>query len=257
MPTPLLITSFTNRTNQRDSALNIFDYVIAAIVIYCVIRGIFRGIIKEASSIIGVLAGLYAAYTYHPNLSQDLAGFKNLFPTGEYLNIISFLILFSVVFLMVGALGILIRYLLKIVFMSWVDKVFGGVFGFIRGFLIASMLVLVLTTFLPSGATVIRESVFCPYVSVASIVMSRFAGNAMRYQFNEKMGKAKKSWDDPDYVAPVEEKQKAASTAPKKLEAKPDHNGKSSAKKIKAAKPKTGSKKKITAKEKKVTKKTD
>lgn len=185
--------------------MNIFDYVIAAIIVYCIIRGIFRGIIKEASSIIGVLAGLYAAYTYYPNLSKDLLGFKNLFPSGEYVDIISFLILFSIVFLMVGALGILIRFLLKIVFLSWVDRLFGGLFGFVRGFMIASMLVLVLTTFLSSGASVISESALCPYVASASSAMSRFAGTAMQNQFDKKMNVAKQSWENPDGKATITE----------------------------------------------------
>ncbi len=191
--------------------MNILDFIIAAIIAYCIIRGVFRGIIKEASSIIGVFAGLYAAYTYHPSLSKDLAGFKNLFPTGEYINIISFLLLFTLVFLIVGALGILIRILLKIVFLSWVDRLFGGVFGFIRGFMIASVLVFVLTTFLSGGASVIRESALTPFVASAAGAMSQFAGQSMRNQFNSNMNAAKKSWDDPDGdTAPAEVKKPAA-----------------------------------------------
>jgi len=215
--------------------LNIFDYIIAAIIIYCIIRGIFRGIIKEASSIIGVLAGLYAAYNYYPSLSKDLLGFKNLFPSGEYVDIISFLLLFSIVFLMVGALGILIRFLLKIVFMSWVDRLFGGVFGFVRGFMIASMLVLVLTTFLSSGASVISESAFCPYVASVSAAMSRFAGTAMQNQFDKKMNVAKQSWDSPDGKAPVAEEKPVV---------KPKQTVKANVKTKQTAKPKPVDKKK-------------
>ncbi len=229
--------------------MNIFDFIIAAIIVYCVIRGIFRGIIKEASSIIGVLAGLYAAYTYYPGLSQDLLGFKNLFSSGEYVDIISFLLLFTLVFLMVGALGILIRVLLKIVFMSWVDRLFGGVFGFIRGFMIASMLVLVLTTFLSSGSPVIRESSLTPYVASAAGVMSSFAGNAMRNKFNSNMSAAKKSWDDPDGV------RQAAEDAPKPADKKQDITPKKTVKKTPAAK-QTSNKKPAASDKKPVKKKT-
>jgi len=226
--------------------LNIFDYIIAAIIIYCIIRGIFRGIIKEASSIIGVLAGLYAAYNYYPSLSKDLLGFKNLFPSGEYVDIISFLLLFSIVFLMVGALGILIRFLLKIVFMSWVDRLFGGAFGFIRGFMIASMLVLVLTTFLSSGASVISESAFCPYVASVSGTMSRFAGTAMQNQFNKKMNVAKQAWDSPDGKVPV---------AVEKPVVKPKQIVKPNVKTKQVTKPKPAEKKKTAAKTNKTSKK--
>ena len=178
--------------------MNLFDYIIAAIIIFCVIRGIFRGIIKETSSIIGIFAGLYAAYSYYPNLSKDLASFKNLFPSVGFIHIVSFLLIFFAVFVMVGALGILIKFLLKIVFLSWVDRLFGGIFGFIRGIMIASILLLVLTTFLSRGAPLINESRFCPYVYSISEAMSRFAGNAMRNEFNSKMASTKKSWEKRD-----------------------------------------------------------
>ncbi len=175
--------------------MNIFDYVIASIIVFCIIRGIFRGIIKEASSIIGVLAGLYAAYTYYPNVSRVISVFEF---SEKYLNILSFLLLFTLVLLMVGALGILIRFVLKIVFLAWVDRLFGGVFGFIRGLMIASVIVFVLTAFLSSGASIIRESVLTPYVASVAGAMSRFAGQSLRNQFNTNMNAAKKSWDHPD-----------------------------------------------------------
>jgi membrane protein required for colicin V production len=239
--------------------LNIFDYIIAAIIIYCIIRGIFRGIIKEASSIIGVLAGLYAAYNYYPSLSKDLLGFKNLFPSGEYVDIISFLLLFSIVFLMVGALGILIRFLLKIVFMSWVDRLFGGVFGFVRGFMIASMLVLVLTTFLSSGASVISESVFSPYVASVSAAMSQFAGTAMQNQFNKKMNVAKQSWDSPDGKAPAAEEKpvvKPKQTVKTSVKTSPKTKQTTKPKSAEKKKTKTAAKTNKTSKKKPATKPT-
>lgn len=190
--------------------MNIFDYVIASIIIFCIVRGVFRGIIKEASSIIGVLAGLYAAYTYYPNVSRVIAVFEF---SEKYLNILSFLLLFTVVLLMVGALGILIRFVLKIVFLAWVDRLFGGIFGFVRGFMIASVLVFVLTAFLSSGAAIIRESVFTPYVASVAGAMSHFAGQSLRSRFNANMNEAKKSWDNPD--------SEPSSTLDKKPEEKP------------------------------------
>ena len=44
--------------------MNYLDIIIVVILSYCVIRGVFRGLIKELSSIIGVFGGFYAAYTY-------------------------------------------------------------------------------------------------------------------------------------------------------------------------------------------------
>lgn len=176
--------------------MNPFDIVIIAIICFCVIRGAFRGIIKEATSIIGVIAGLYAAYTYYTHLTSALNRFADLFPHVGYLNILSFLIIFGAVFAAVSALGVLLKYLMKIVFLGWVDKLCGAGFGFVKGFLIVSMLLLILTTFLSKGAPVINESLLCPYVSSASEAMSRFASKDMRHEFSAKIDIARKSWEN-------------------------------------------------------------
>jgi membrane protein required for colicin V production len=175
--------------------LNPFDITIVVIICFCVIRGAFRGIIKEASSIVGVIAGLYLALTYYPAFSGIVVKIVDIFPSPGYLNIFSFLIIFGIIFFCISALGILLKYLLKIVFLSWLDKLCGAFFGFVKGFMIVSVLMLPLTAFLDKGTPIINESLLCPYVSSISENMSRFASKDLRRQFNAKIEVARKSWD--------------------------------------------------------------
>lgn len=174
--------------------MNPFDIAIIVIMTFCLIRGAFRGIIKEASSIVGVIAGIWAAYSYYQPLSGLVDKIGQIFPSSSYIDIFSFLIIFGAVFAGVSALGVLIKYLLKIVFMSWVDKVCGAGFGMIKGFMIVSVLLLILTAFLDSGTPLVKNSVLSPYVSSASETMSRFASKDMRKKFSDKMEVARKSW---------------------------------------------------------------
>lgn len=183
--------------------MNPFDIAIIAIISFCTIRGIFRGIIKEASSIIGVIAGLWAAITYYPALSANLHRFADFFSNDDYINIVSFLIIFGSIFAAVSALGILLKYLLKIVFLGWVDKLCGACFGFVKGFAIVSMFFLVLTTFLDKGTPLIKESLLCPYVATASETMSRFASKDMRHEFQSKLDAVKKTWDKKTANTPI------------------------------------------------------
>ena len=46
--------------------MNPFDILMLIILAYGLIRGIFRGLVRELASIIGVLGGFYAAYSYYP-----------------------------------------------------------------------------------------------------------------------------------------------------------------------------------------------
>jgi membrane protein required for colicin V production len=171
--------------------MNTLDIIIAVIFGFCLIRGIFRGLIKEVSSIVGVLAGFYAAYTYYPQLVTPLSRWISN-PT--YLNILSFLIIFCGVFIVISILGIIIKYLLNSASLGWTDRISGAGFGSIKGILIVSVLLLMLTTFLPKNAPVIQRSLLAPHVMMVSEKMAKVIPKGMREQFVIKIESFKKIW---------------------------------------------------------------
>ncbi|OEU68203.1 MAG: colicin V production protein [Desulfobacterales bacterium PC51MH44] len=171
--------------------MNFFDIIIVIILGYCVIRGIFRGLIKELSSIIGVLGGFYAAYTYYMVVAKLLS--KWIANTG-YLNILSFLIVFCGVFIIISILGVIINYLLKIAFLGWVDRICGAGFGAVKGILIVSVLLITLTAFLPKGTPVIKDSLLSPHVTLISEKMVKVASKDMKDAFLVKITELKKAW---------------------------------------------------------------
>ena len=171
--------------------MNFFDIIIVIILGYCVIRGIFRGLIKELSSLIGVLGGFYAAFTYYMILAKPLS--KWITNSG-YLNIISFLILFCGVFLIISILGIIINYLLKIAFLGWADRICGAGFGAIKGILIVSVLLIALTSFLPKGTPVVKNSLLAPHVTLVSENMAKVVSKDMKHVFSKKIAALKKAW---------------------------------------------------------------
>ena len=171
--------------------MNFLDIIIVIILGYCVIRGIFRGLIKELSSLIGVLGGFYAAFTYYPILAKILS--KWITNTG-YLNITSFFIIFCGIFLIISILGIIINYLLKIAFLGWTDRICGAGFGAIKGILITSVLLLTLTSFLPKNAPVVKDSLLAPHVTLVSEKMAKVVPKDMKKAFSDKIATLKKSW---------------------------------------------------------------
>ena len=174
--------------------MNPFDMVIIVVLGFCVIRGIFRGLIKEMSSIIGVLAGFYAAYTYYMEISKF---FSRIISDTAYLNILSFLIIFCVIFLLISVLGVAIKYLLNIAFMGWFDRVCGAVFGVVKGILIVSVLFMTFTAFLPNRHPLVKESLLAPYVALVSEKMAKVVSKEMKQEFSTKIGELRKSWKIP------------------------------------------------------------
>jgi len=174
--------------------MNPFDILILVILGYSLIRGLFRGLVKEISSLIGVFGGFYAAYTYYKLLANLLSG---LIQNISYLNILSFLIIFCSVLIVVSVLGIIIKYLLNIAFLGWVDRVGGVIFGLAKGILIVSILFISLTAFLPQGAAFIKNSVMAPHVSWVSEKMAKVVSPEMKQDFMSKLGELKKAWKIP------------------------------------------------------------
>jgi membrane protein required for colicin V production len=147
------------------------------------------------SSIVGVLGGFYASFTYYPKLAKLLSG---LIRETAYLNILSFLIIFCSVLIIVGILGIIIKYLLNIAFLGWVDRIGGVGFGFIKGILIASVLFITLTAFLPKGSAFLKNSMLAPRVSWVSEKMAKVVSKQMKQEFIAKLGELKKAWKIPN-----------------------------------------------------------
>ena len=174
--------------------MNPFDIFIIIVLGYSLIRGLFRGLVKEASSIIGVLGGFYGAYSYYPSVAKLLSG---LIINTSYLNILSFLIIFCIVLITISILGVVIKYLLNVAFLGWVDRICGVGFGLVKGLLIVTVLFIILTTFLPKGAPIIKQSVLAPHVIWLSEKMVNLVSKEMKKDFFGKLEEFKKAWKIP------------------------------------------------------------
>lgn len=179
------------RIKKRRGVMNALDMLIIVIIAFCLIRGVFRGLIKELSSIVGVFAGFYAAYSYYGYIARLLSRWIS---NSAYLNIFSFLIAFCLIFILVGIIGVVIKYLMNITFLGWMDRICGAGFGITKGLLIVSVILIPLTAFLPENAAVMKKSLLAPHVAMASETLVKIVPKDMKGQFETKIKELKKSW---------------------------------------------------------------
>jgi len=172
--------------------MNVFDLIVVVVVSFCLVRGLFRGLVREVSSIVGVLAGFYGAYTYHPMVEFI---FEKWVANPGYRKVLAFFILFCAILIGINILANLIRYLLNIVFLGWVDRLCGMVFGGAKGLLIVSVLFIILTTLLPKGSTIVTQSRLSPHVANISELIAVFVSRDMKNQLDLQIEGIKKSWE--------------------------------------------------------------
>lgn len=174
--------------------MNPFDTIITIILGYCLIRGFFRGLVKEISSIIGVLGGFYIGHSYYLEIARPLSAWIS---NPAYAKILGFMMLFCGVFVFVSILGVIIKYLMNIAFLGWVDRICGVLFGIAKGVLITSVLLMILTAFLPKGTPMIKDSLLAPQVSRVSEIMAQLVSKEMKQEFSTKIVELKKIWNLP------------------------------------------------------------
>lgn len=171
--------------------MNALDIIICIIISYCFVRGIFRGIVREFASIIGIFLGLFTAYAYYDFLAGKLAC---VIISAEYRNVAAFLLIFCAVMLFMGLLGTLIRRMLKAAFIGWLDRLAGSLFGIAKGLLIASVILVALTAFLPQKTSIVRQSVLAPYIVRISSELVALIPNSVYDYFNNNLKELEKTW---------------------------------------------------------------
>jgi membrane protein required for colicin V production len=108
---------------------------------------------------------------------------------------------FFVVFLMFLSAGAMIGKLLSKLFkwtgLGWLDRLLGGVFGLLRGALLAVICVAVMMAFTPKPLpTWIVGSQVLPYVIDASNLCSKLAPEAVKEAFRDSMFEIRKMWQE-------------------------------------------------------------
>lgn len=164
--------------------MNTFDIAVIAVLSFCLIRGAFKGLIGEISGIIGVIAGFYGAQTYYPMISGYI---KPWLEVETIRNLAAFFLLFCGILVMVHLLSNLIQKILKLVFLGWVDRSFGLIFGAVKGLLIVSVAFTVITTFVSKNPAFLRGSQTAPYIAEVSKVMTVFVSENAKKELLKKL----------------------------------------------------------------------
>ncbi len=172
--------------------MNIFDIIVMVIIALGLIRGLFRGFVKEIASIAGVLAGFYGASVYYPMVGELLG---NWIDAEIYCDLLGFFLLFMAIVVGVGLVAGLLRYVLKIAFLGWVDRLFGMVFGATKGLLVCVVIFIIATSLVPGQNTWISTSRLSPYLGEVSRWAAVFVDNDMKTQFQIKMKRMKAFWE--------------------------------------------------------------
>ncbi|MBN1625147.1 MAG: CvpA family protein [Deltaproteobacteria bacterium] len=141
--------------------MNILDYIIIAFILLLVIRGIFRGFIREISSLAGVILGIWLGNHFQPWITGIL---KEYLPLQQYLPLLAFIILFIAVLMACNIIGWLLTLFSKKPFMGGADRTSGAGLAALKGLILTYLIIVLLTFYLPGKTALIADSTLAPWI---------------------------------------------------------------------------------------------
>jgi membrane protein required for colicin V production len=119
--------------------MNLLDWIFIIIIGVSAIYGLFKGLIKEVVSLPAVIIGFIVASRFY------MGAFPLLIDLGlgeQAANILSFFVLFIVIFIVIVLIGRLIHKFVHAIFLGWLNRLGGIGFGFIRGIIVSSIIII-------------------------------------------------------------------------------------------------------------------
>lgn len=126
--------------------MNIADLALLIIWGFFFFRGYYRGLVKEAGSILALVLGFKLAVAYSPQLAPHLTG---LVSNGAFAAPAAFLLIFVGVMLSCSLVVSGLTTLTKLTLIDWANKFIGGFFGLAKGVLLTTLVLWVWTALLP------------------------------------------------------------------------------------------------------------
>lgn len=169
--------------------MTILDYFVLLVLLASVASGATKGIIKVIVSVAFTVAGLVLA----AHLYKYAASLLRIFVTARLADLLGFVTVFLLVLVAGSLLSLWLRRGLKRRRLGWVDHTLGAVFGFLRGWLICSVIYLALTAF-PGKPEAVERAMFGPALLEGTRVVAYLASRELRERFLNGYETIKQLW---------------------------------------------------------------
>lgn len=172
--------------------MNWIDLVLTLVIASSVLAGLSAGFARVAVGFAAMIIGMFCGFWFYGIVAAYVIDYVSLRAIAD---LIGFFVILVVVLVLGAVLGRILAKFFKWVGLSWLDRLLGGAFGIVRGFIIAAAMVTVLLAFAPSPppASVV-DSKLLPYVINVSDVLAALTPREIKDSFYATKDKVKEIW---------------------------------------------------------------
>lgn len=170
--------------------LNIIDWSVLLILVASIALSAMKGFVRELLGLASLLAAFLLGAWFYRLASEP---FKEVVKTENIALFLGFAIVFFVT-LLAGSLVVWIaQKLIKFAKVQWFDRLLGAAFGFVRGWILGSIVLLALTSF-GLQAERVKGSQLAPYLLPGANIIALAAPRDLRARFVEGYRAVEQWW---------------------------------------------------------------
>ena len=167
------------------------DYGFVVIVAFSTIFALTKGVTRELISLAALVGGFILAAYYYRSVGSILVDYTR---TETLANLIGFLLIFLSVILAGSVVAHMANRVVKVTSLEWFDRLLGGVFGFVRGWAVSSIIVLALIAF-PVRENILAQSQLAPYLLSGARAAVMVVPQDLKDRFHEEYRKVLDTWN--------------------------------------------------------------
>ena len=118
--------------------MNVFDIVILIFLLFGFVKGIMKGLFVEIASLVALVGGIWGAIHFSYFIGDFLE--ESVTWSEKKISLAAFAITFVIIIVVVGLLGKFLTKLADLAALGLVNKILGGIFGFIKTALVLSII---------------------------------------------------------------------------------------------------------------------
>ncbi len=167
------------------------DIIFIVIILVSTGFALRKGLMRELISLVALIGGLLLAAFYYQAVARL---FLDLAKTEAVADLIGFLIIFLATILIGAVAAWLVNRFVKMASLEWIDRLMGGVFGFLRGWAVSSIIALALIAF-PVRQEILARSVLAPYLLAGARAAVLLVPGSLKLKFYEEYQKILQTWN--------------------------------------------------------------
>ena len=107
--------------------MNTLDIALLVAVGIGILFGLISGLVKQLSFGAGIIIGLLQATIFYPRAAAMLQGYTGW--SDLLCTVLGFVIVFIAVAMIINIAGFILRWLLKVILLGWLDRIMGAIFS--------------------------------------------------------------------------------------------------------------------------------